>query len=164
MRLVLSGGFAFVNSNYFYMEILVAANYTDKTGYTPIHISTSKYPLFSGNSFGFRPGAPFLQHFRLTRQRLQEAGLISFWTNDVIDTRKRQDRLEQRSKEHSDNFTSDIRDGGQVVLGFHHLLGAFLVLALGSILACLCLIAEIFGSTNERCLTILRLHIFCNII
>ncbi|KAK3863980.1 hypothetical protein Pcinc_007464 [Petrolisthes cinctipes] len=73
---------------------------------------------------------------------------MSFWTNDVIDTRKRQKRLEQHSKEHPDYFASINPDGEQVVLGLHHLLGAFLFLAVGSILACLSLIAETFGSSN----------------
>ncbi|KAK4301551.1 hypothetical protein Pmani_026329 [Petrolisthes manimaculis] len=73
---------------------------------------------------------------------------MSFWTNDVIDTRKSQERLEQRSKEHPDYFISIIPDGEQVVLGLHHLLGAFLFLAVGSVLACLTLIAEIFTSSN----------------
>lgn len=54
MRLVLGGRFAFVHTNYLSMRILVDTYYTDKTGYTPIHTSTSKYPLFSGNSFGIR--------------------------------------------------------------------------------------------------------------
>lgn len=54
MRLVLGGRFAFVHTNYLSMRIMVDANYTDKTGYTSIHISTTKYPLFSGNSFGIR--------------------------------------------------------------------------------------------------------------
>ncbi|KAK4301570.1 hypothetical protein Pmani_026348 [Petrolisthes manimaculis] len=149
MTLVLGGGFAFVHTNYLNMQILVAAYYTDKIGYTPIHISTSKYPLFSGNSFGIRPGAPFLRRFRLTRQRLLEGGLMSFWTYDVMNTRKRQLRQEQLSNKQSSEIPNIIQaGGGQVVLGFQHLLGAFVVLALGSILACLSFVTETFGCFN----------------
>ncbi|KAK4301573.1 hypothetical protein Pmani_026351 [Petrolisthes manimaculis] len=131
------------------MEILLATRYTDKTGYTPIHISTTKYRLFSGNSMGIRPGALFLRRFHLTRQRLQEAGLISFWTDDVLNSRKILIRKEQRLTEQFDELASITQDERQVVLGVQQLLGAFLMLAMGSILACLFLIAELFGSINN---------------
>ncbi|KAK3885376.1 hypothetical protein Pcinc_010408 [Petrolisthes cinctipes] len=53
MGLVLKGGFAFIYSTY-YGKMLVATHYTDRTGDTPVHISTSQYDLFFGNSFGMR--------------------------------------------------------------------------------------------------------------
>ncbi|KAK4300542.1 hypothetical protein Pmani_027269 [Petrolisthes manimaculis] len=53
MGLVLKGGFAFIYSTY-YGKMLVATHYTEQTGDTPVHISTSQYDLFFGNSFGMR--------------------------------------------------------------------------------------------------------------
>ncbi|KAK4301566.1 hypothetical protein Pmani_026344 [Petrolisthes manimaculis] len=148
MRLILGGNFAFVHSNYLNMEILVSTRYTDRSGYTPYHASTTKYRLFSGNSFAIRPGAPFFQRFRLTRQRMLEAGLLSFWTDAVMNTHKTRVRLEQRSKEQSEEFSTIVQSKRQVVLGVEQLLGAFVILVLGSIVACLSLIVEVFGIFN----------------
>ncbi|KAK3892427.1 hypothetical protein Pcinc_003660 [Petrolisthes cinctipes] len=130
------------------MQTLLSTRYTDKTGYTPIHASATKYQLFSGNSFAIRPGAVFLWHFDLTRQRLLETGLMSFWIDDVLNTRKTRVRQEQRMKEESDVLTSFIQDKRQVVLSVEQLLGIFLMLGLGSILACVSFIAEIFTVYN----------------
>ncbi|KAK3856461.1 hypothetical protein Pcinc_037222 [Petrolisthes cinctipes] len=91
IRRVLDEDFAYFHSTY-YMRLLVATRYTDPSGYTPIHISTSRLNLYSGNSFSFRPGAPFFHRFSLARQRLLEAGLINYWMDDVINTRTREAR------------------------------------------------------------------------
>ncbi|KAK4329280.1 hypothetical protein Pmani_000315 [Petrolisthes manimaculis] len=157
MRLVIGSKFAFLYNNYLYMQTLLSTRYTDKTGYTPIHASATKYQLFSGNSFAIRPGAIFLRHFDLTRIRLLETGLMSFWIDDVLNTRKTRVRQEQRRKDESDvltnfftffNFLCQIQDKRQVVLSVEQLLGTFLMLGLGSILACVSLIAEIFTVYN----------------
>ena len=53
MEKVLQGGFSFIYS-YYYSRTRVATDLTDETGYTPVHISAIKYPLFAGNARVFR--------------------------------------------------------------------------------------------------------------
>ncbi|KAK3881573.1 hypothetical protein Pcinc_014003 [Petrolisthes cinctipes] len=74
-----------------------------------------------------------------------EAGLLSFWTDDVMNTHKTRVRLEQRSKEQSEKLQTIVQGKRQVVLGVEQLLGAFVILVLGNILAWLSLIVEVFG-------------------
>ncbi|KAK4293413.1 hypothetical protein Pmani_033891 [Petrolisthes manimaculis] len=147
IRRVLDEDFAYFYSTY-YMRLLVATRYTDSSGYTPIHISTSRVNLYSGNSFCFRPGAPFLHGFSLARQRLLEAGLINYWMDDVINTRTRQDRRKEngngKGTDTNQQAISVSNEGveGQVVLGLQHLQGAFIILLLGNALGCLAFVIE----------------------
>ena len=53
MKRVVDGGFSYIY-NYYYSKSLVATQYTDATGYTPVHISMSQYSLFAGNGWAFR--------------------------------------------------------------------------------------------------------------
>ncbi|XP_063869660.1 glutamate receptor ionotropic, delta-2-like [Scylla paramamosain] len=53
MALVLKGGFSYIDS-YYFSQTLVSTFYTDESGYTPVHISTTQYPVFFGNAWGFR--------------------------------------------------------------------------------------------------------------
>ncbi|KAK4301576.1 hypothetical protein Pmani_026354 [Petrolisthes manimaculis] len=77
-----------------------------------------------------------------------EAGLLSFWTEDVLNTRRFRARQDQRLEEQFDELINITQDSGEVVLTVEQLLGAFLMLGLGSILGCIILIAEIFGNFN----------------
>ncbi|KAG7171101.1 glutamate [NMDA] receptor subunit 1-like [Homarus americanus] len=146
MEMVLEGGYSFIFSKY-YSRTMVATSYTDKLGYTPIHISATEYPLFAGNAWAFRKGAPFLRRLDLAIQRLLEAGLITFWMDGVIFTRVRDTRRQQREEEagkNQDNGNNVIyqEDDGQVVLGLHHLQVTFYLLMLGYGLGLLALLLE----------------------
>ncbi|XP_042233803.1 probable glutamate receptor [Homarus americanus] len=50
---VLHGGFSLLDLKT-WIQIQVAKRYTDKDGNTPFHISTTEYPVFGGNVWGFR--------------------------------------------------------------------------------------------------------------
>ncbi|XP_063869622.1 uncharacterized protein LOC135105415 [Scylla paramamosain] len=91
MKRVVDGGFSYIY-NYYYSKSLVATTYTDATGYTPIHISTSHYSLFSGNGWAFRRGAPFHSRFNKAILKLLDAGLVTFWMDDVINNYVRAER------------------------------------------------------------------------
>ncbi|MPC28149.1 hypothetical protein E2C01_021344 [Portunus trituberculatus] len=118
MALALQGGFSYID-NYYFIQTLVSTFYTDDSGYTPAHISTTHYPLFVGNA----PGAPFRQRFSSAIQQLLDSGLITFWMNDVA---------------------SD----GQVALGLSHLQGGFYVLFLGQAAASLSFLCERFSRSR----------------
>lgn len=53
MKRVVEGGFSYIYS-YYYCKTLVATRYTDHTGYSPVHLGSIRYPLFSGNGWAFR--------------------------------------------------------------------------------------------------------------
>ncbi|XP_071546566.1 uncharacterized protein [Panulirus ornatus] len=144
LELVLEGDYAFIYSKY-YLKTLIATRYTDDSGYTPLHISATEYPLFAGNVWIFRRGTPFRRRLDLAIQRLLEAGLIAFWMDDVIATRVRNTR---RNKEEAgqvqgtDDMITFKKDDSQVVLGLHHLQVTFYLLLLGYYIAFVTFVVE----------------------
>ncbi|XP_071524014.1 glutamate receptor ionotropic, kainate 4-like [Panulirus ornatus] len=125
----------------------IAPLYQDRYGNSPIHLSTTEYPIFGGNSWGMRKGAPFLGQIRRLKQRLMEAGLIDLWLKDVIEIKNR--KIRANRSEEDDNVQPEV-DDGQVVLGFDHLQGVFYLLLLGYAVAFLTLLREII---THRCCT-----------
>lgn len=53
MKQVLKGGYSFLTNKY-YVSAIISTYYTNSLGYTPIHLSTKDYPIYSGFSWGFR--------------------------------------------------------------------------------------------------------------
>lgn len=53
MEQVLTGSFSYITVKS-YTKIDIASVYYDKYGNTPIHLSTTEYPVLGGNSWGFR--------------------------------------------------------------------------------------------------------------
>ncbi|KAK3858319.1 hypothetical protein Pcinc_035489 [Petrolisthes cinctipes] len=91
MSRVLQGHYCFITTQ-FQGEYVVASQYTDTRGYTPVHTSATTYPKFAGTAWAVRRGAPFHRALTITTQRLIEAGLIKHWLPDVIVTRVKQER------------------------------------------------------------------------
>ncbi|XP_045102141.1 uncharacterized protein LOC123498783 [Portunus trituberculatus] len=141
MKRVLEGGFSYID-NYYFIQTLVSTFYTDDSGYTPVHISTTHYPLFAGNGWGFRPGAPFRQRFSSAIQQFIDSGLITYWMNDVVRTHTREERRASKEKGTQLQLTFTETSDGQVALGLSHLQGAFYALFLGQGAACLSFLCE----------------------
>lgn len=53
IRRVLEGKFSYIR-NYYIMLILMETIYLGEKGHNPFHISSTKYPLFAGNTWAFR--------------------------------------------------------------------------------------------------------------
>ncbi|XP_071546567.1 uncharacterized protein [Panulirus ornatus] len=143
MNLVLQGGYSFIYNKY-YARTLIATRFTDDIGYTPIHISATEYPLFAGDAWACRRGAPFRRRLDLTIQRLLEAGLIAFWMDDVIATHVRNNRKKTQESLGSGANIIYQRDDGQVVLGLHHLQVTFYLLLLSYSLSFVVFLTEKF--------------------
>ncbi|KAK4320895.1 hypothetical protein Pmani_001814 [Petrolisthes manimaculis] len=79
-----------------------------------------------------------------------EAGLVSYWIDDVIADRVRETRRQQTHTEDDNiSISTQERDGNQVVLRLTHLQGAFLMLILGHGIGCVAFILEyIFRGPN----------------
>ncbi|XP_071532432.1 glutamate receptor ionotropic, kainate 4-like [Panulirus ornatus] len=138
MERVLDGGFSYIAYKTD-IKVKISSLYYDRYGNTPLHLSTTEYPIFGGNSWGFRQGAPFLSQFRRMKQRLLEAGLIDYWLDDVIETKVRVIRGNRGVA--GETVYSEV-DGGQVVLALDHLQGVFYLLVVGYIVALLTYIGE----------------------
>ncbi|KAG7160335.1 putative glutamate receptor ionotropic, kainate 2-like 22, partial [Homarus americanus] len=85
-------------------------------------------------------GAPFRHRLDLKLQRLLEAGLITFWMDDVISTHVRHTRRQQFQGS-GDNIVYN-EDDGQVVLSLHHLQVTFYLLLLGHVLGLITFLLE----------------------
>ncbi|XP_071546586.1 glutamate receptor ionotropic, delta-2-like [Panulirus ornatus] len=143
LQLVLEGGYAFIYSKYF-LKTLIATRYTDDFGYTPLHISATEYPLFAGNGWAFRRGTPFRRRLDRAIQRLLEAGLVTFWMDDVITTHVRNTwHIKQKDTNGSNaNVLTYQKDDDEVVLGLHHLQVTFFLLFVGCSVALITFVME----------------------
>ncbi|XP_069191072.1 probable glutamate receptor [Procambarus clarkii] len=139
LQKVKSGSFSLIDHKN-YIQVLVASYYTDSKGYTPFYISDKGITVIAVFGWGVRRGAPFLSSFRQVLSRLEDAGIIDHWTQEVITRRVRENRESQSLD------PPGIHDSAQgrtkVVLGLHHLQGAFYLLLLGAGIASLTLLGE----------------------
>ncbi|XP_063870824.1 glutamate receptor-like [Scylla paramamosain] len=142
MMRVLEGNFAYID-NYYFIKTLVSTYYTDRTGYTPVHISTTRYPLFGGNAWAFRKGAPFRARINNGIQRFLDAGLVALWMDEVIINHVRKERQALQERGDGPQLALVKPSDNQVVLGLSHLQGTFYTLILGHTLASLSFFAEI---------------------
>ncbi|XP_045101799.1 uncharacterized protein LOC123498599 [Portunus trituberculatus] len=142
MARVLDGGFSYID-NYYFIKTLVSTYYTDRTGYSPVHISTTRYPLYGGNGWAFRKGAAFRSRINDGIQRFLEAGLITLWMDEVILSKVRREREALTGKDVGSQLTLKTASDGTVVLGLNHLQGTFYTLLLGHTLASLSFFSEI---------------------
>ncbi|XP_064103789.1 glutamate receptor ionotropic, delta-2-like isoform X3 [Macrobrachium nipponense] len=135
MKLVNQGKHAFFTWRN-YVKSFIAAEYTDRNGYTPMYISRQYYLETSGAYWGTRKGAPFLRTIIDIKQRLFEGRILDLWLNQIFrETTKR-----ARDKNGLSSYIQD--DGNQVVLNLNHLQGAFYVFFIGMLMAVLVLMSE----------------------
>ncbi|KAK7074315.1 hypothetical protein SK128_025053 [Halocaridina rubra] len=146
MTKVMEGKHAFFNSKW-YIKHVIASQYTNTLGYTPLHFSQHQYPTSAGSVWGVRRGGIFNYAITRTRVRLTEVGLFAFWMDDVINTRAKQVRRELKEKGGGINFQNigaeTMNANTQEVLSLNHLQGAFYILFAGTLLAFTILLLEI---------------------
>ncbi|XP_071536194.1 uncharacterized protein [Panulirus ornatus] len=139
-RRVLAGGYSYITFKFPALPS-VAATYTNKQGYTPIHISRTEYPPFAGDGWGFRIGAPYRRCISRMMFRLKEGGLINYWLDDVIANHVRNTANTRDDEEKTQDKNLQAEEG-QRVLGLDHLQGAFYLLFLGCGVAFVFLLVE----------------------
>ncbi|XP_068241207.1 glutamate receptor-like [Palaemon carinicauda] len=148
MDKVMKGRHAFFNSRT-YMRHVIASQYTNSLGFTPLHFSQTQYPTSAGSVWGTRRGAIFTEALTRMRTRLDEMGLFDYWMNDVIATKARQIRKEIKEKEGQLKFDAAGFSGedtrSEEILSLSHLQGCFYILFIGYIIA-------LFTLTLENCI------------
>ncbi|XP_069188819.1 glutamate receptor-like [Procambarus clarkii] len=138
LKKVLAGGFSFISYKN-YVTVIVKIRFTDARGDTSLYISKA-LPMFLDFGWCVRRGAPFYKRFQHLMTHLEDAGIISYWLEDVIAKRVREERKALANTTLLGNVIQD--EGKQVVLSLNHLQGAFYVLLVGSGAALLLLLGE----------------------
>ncbi|KAG7160232.1 Glutamate receptor ionotropic, delta-1-like 37, partial [Homarus americanus] len=134
---VLEGGFTLVDFEN-YVNIIVASRYTDARGYNPFYVSKKGVSVMAAFGWGMRRGAPFYPRFKQLKSRLEDTGIISYWIEDVIARRVRENRA-----------AAAMDDDNKVPLGLHHMQGAFYLLFLGYVVALLILFGETISHNSD---------------
>lgn len=128
-----------------YVSVIVASRFTDARGHTPFFISNKGIYVLANLGWCFRKGAPFYSRFSKLMLRLEAAGITSYWTEDVIARRVKDNREAAALDLQFDLEHTSSDETREVVLRLNHLQGAFYVLLLGVAVAFLTLQAEILA-------------------
>nr|XP_045600073.1 probable glutamate receptor [Procambarus clarkii] len=91
LRRVLAGRFSLIDFKN-YISVIVASRYTDSFGNTPFYISNQGISVIAAFGWGLRQGAPIYPRFLQLMSRLEDAGVIRYWTQDVISKRVKENR------------------------------------------------------------------------
>nr|XP_045588933.1 glutamate receptor-like [Procambarus clarkii] len=134
MKRVLGGHHAFFTWRN-YIKTLLAANYTDRFGNSPVYVSRQLY-ADSGCTWGCRKGAPFFRQLNGLLQRLLENSLVDLWLREIFRN------ATQRSRNHERPNDEPAVDDTNVVLGLYHLQGAFYLYFMGLGFAALAFLLE----------------------
>ncbi|XP_069951695.1 uncharacterized protein [Cherax quadricarinatus] len=135
--------------------ITIASYYTDSHGNTPFFISKKGVTPMAAYGWGFRKGAPFYARFHQLMSRLEDAGIIKYWTEDVIARRVRKNRAAAALNPQVNLENTHMGESEVVVLGMQHMQGAFYLLFLGCFFAILILLWE--NLTQRLLLTLVSL-------
>ncbi|KAG7162401.1 putative variant ionotropic glutamate receptor-like 25, partial [Homarus americanus] len=140
---VLQGGFSFICSQKRF-AVYVASWYANSKGETPFYVSNKAFSLMLCFGWSFRKGAPFYRKIALMTSWMQDAGIIDYWTEEVMARRVRENRETAAL-----NLVKDTPqdDETQVILGMGHLQGAFYLLILGTVVAFLGLLWENYAQS-----------------
>ncbi|XP_045590487.2 glutamate receptor ionotropic, delta-1-like [Procambarus clarkii] len=141
LRKVLAGGFSFISYKN-YVTVIIETRYSDVRGNTPLYISNKAFPILAAFGWGIRKGAPFLQRFTQLMTRLEAAGIITYWTGDLMARRVREERKAPTLLTTTILVNTNQDEGEEVVLSLNHLQGAFYMLLVGSCVAFLTLLGE----------------------
>ncbi|XP_069190877.1 glutamate receptor ionotropic, delta-1-like [Procambarus clarkii] len=75
-----------------YISVIVASRYTDARGHTPFYISNKGISVLANLGWCFRKGAPFYSRFSQLMLQMEAAGITSFWIDNVVEQRIRENR------------------------------------------------------------------------
>ncbi|XP_071534212.1 glutamate receptor 1-like [Panulirus ornatus] len=147
---VLRGRHAFFTWKY-YIKTIIASRYTDRYGYTPIHVSRQEF-IPGSTGWGVRKGLPFLEPVDRIHDKLVEAGLVDLWLHELFEAAMRETRAQMREAGAGGGSEGDAlllysESGGELskralVLSLDHLQGAFYLHLLGLGAAALALLLE----------------------
>ncbi|XP_069951438.1 glutamate receptor ionotropic, delta-1-like [Cherax quadricarinatus] len=141
LKKVLKGHFSLIvwENNLF---ITIASYYTDSHGNTRYYVSKKGVSIMAAFGWGFRKGAPFYPRFHQLMSRLEDAGIIKYWTEDVTARRVKENRAAAALNPQVVLENTRTGDSEEVVLGMQHMQGAFYLLFLGCFFAFLILLWE----------------------
>ncbi|XP_071544966.1 glutamate receptor ionotropic, delta-2-like [Panulirus ornatus] len=141
LKKVLEGSYSLIDLEN-YISIIIDSRWADSFGNTPFYISKKGITMIASFGWSVRKGAPFYHRFGQLMFRLKDAGIITYWIDDVIATRVKKNRETIAEDPQPDlGDTLDV-DSSNEVLGMRHLLVPFYLLVLGCTIASLTLMTE----------------------
>nr|XP_053641783.1 glutamate receptor ionotropic, delta-1-like [Cherax quadricarinatus] len=159
LKKVLAGRFSLIDFKN-YINVVVASRYTDAFGVTPFYISNKGISVIAVFGWGLRKvsrltqGSPFYSRFIQLMSRLEDTGIISYWTEDIMAKRVRESRLASSLNLQLNQANALQGDDTKVVLGLTHMQGAFYLFFVGCSVAFLTLLGEKlthwFSSSQQR--------------
>ncbi|XP_063885529.1 probable glutamate receptor [Scylla paramamosain] len=149
VKRVMKGRFAMIIYEN-YMAPIIATRYTDSLGRTPFYISKESFPIMAAFGWGFRKGAPFFRRMNQMLNSLRDAGIITYWTKEVIAQRIREEREKRRTETYDILTDFQKEDDSVIALGIQHLQGAFILLGIGSVVAMLSFIVEFIAVSLQN--------------
>nr|XP_053641782.1 uncharacterized protein LOC128695304 [Cherax quadricarinatus] len=138
---VRAGDYSFITI-YINIKVVIDSLYSESSGPTPYYISYLNLLIFPTFGWGFRKGAPFYNRFMQLMLQLQDVGITSRWTKEVIAERVKENRAAAALNPQAIQSPTPFKEDSRVVLGMNHLQGAFYMLLLGTGVAFLTLLGE----------------------
>ncbi|XP_068244984.1 glutamate receptor ionotropic, kainate 1-like [Palaemon carinicauda] len=123
---------------------LIDSYYTDKFGNTPFYVGKEGSSLVPYFGWGYRKGAPFRDRFNNVLNRLNEAGIMDFWTGEVMAGKVRENRKVVKEKEDNKDamLQTVTEDVATMQIEVIHTVGIFLVLLLGYFISFITFLCE----------------------
>ncbi|KAG7157779.1 Glutamate receptor ionotropic, delta-1-like 35 [Homarus americanus] len=145
---VKKGSYSLFSPSY-HITIVINSNYTDNFGQTPFYISKDGIVGLAAIGWSLRKGVPYFQRLQQLISQLEDAGIIPHWTGDIIAGRVKENRAAATLQQQAALAITVHEDDTKLVLGLHHLQGAFYLLFLGCTIAYLTLLVENFAHSRS---------------
>ncbi|XP_069943810.1 ionotropic receptor 21a-like [Cherax quadricarinatus] len=139
LSMVKEGSYTLISGNY-YITVIIQSFYTNKYGQSPYYISYPGISFIADFGWGFRKGAPYYRRFNQLLLQLKDSGITEQWFKEVIAARVRENKGAALYANESWIYTPN--NEGTEELRLYHLQGAFYLLFVGYIIACLVLLGE----------------------
>ncbi|XP_066986684.1 glutamate receptor ionotropic, delta-2-like [Macrobrachium rosenbergii] len=131
-----------------YLRDVIAMNFTDKNGYTPVYLSRESF--WPGDiGYAMQKGSPFRQGFNKILRRLIEGGLMDMWVTDLIQKHtletQRAEKAKAAAKGESDGEVDSV-----LKLTLYHLQGVFFIYGVGLFLSAFALFLELIAHGTSK--------------
>ncbi|XP_064105031.1 uncharacterized protein LOC135214625 isoform X2 [Macrobrachium nipponense] len=127
-----------------YLRDVIAMNFTDKNGYTPVYLSRESF--WPGDiGYAMQKGSPLRPGFNKILRRLIEGGLMEMWVTDLIQKHTLETQRAEKAKAAAKGETLDEEVDSVLKLTLHHLQGVFFIYAAGMFLSAFTLLLELIA-------------------
>ncbi|KAK7068609.1 hypothetical protein SK128_005688 [Halocaridina rubra] len=147
LRRVSEGGFSLF-IQYITIDSIIASYYTDDYGRNPYYVGVKGQIFTTDFGWGIRKGAPYRDSIQDVMNRMLESGITNYWTKIITSSRvsvnRRTASPEQQMWRNGNVFEQQSipDDEKKTVLRLKHMMGVFITLLLGYIIAFIVFLKE----------------------